>query len=159
MPHYACRVCDDLFDPTQSVRCPHCNEKNPLECSKCGKEINHHDIYGIEKLRTKKPLLCMECGHTTEVIKCGICKTSLVRSQGVTVSKSPRAKVYHKRCYDKQLETVEMARKVAPAMAIAGLLGGYFGFGLTVGGAAMMAILAGVGWMSVQLLANFITPK
>ena len=52
MPHYPCRQCEALYDPVTNVACPSCGEKHPLNCSKCDKQINHHDIFSIEKLKT-----------------------------------------------------------------------------------------------------------
>lgn len=98
-----------MFDPTEQVSCPSCHCKKPFLCSKCNIPINHHDIFGIEKLKTKRPLLCKACGTDNEVVKCPICKLSQVRSLGVTVSELEGANVYHKECLEKRREVIRMA--------------------------------------------------
>lgn len=117
MPVYQCRECNGNIDPTEQVRCPSCNEKKPLSCSKCNEPINHHDIHGIEKLRTKRPLLCKACGNDNEVVKCPLCKIAQPRSNGVTVSQVEGANVYHKACLNKRREVIRYANMAAPASA------------------------------------------
>lgn len=124
MPSYNCRECDNMFDPTEQVSCPSCGCKKPLLCSKCNTPINHHDIFAIEKLKTKRPLLCLSCGAENEVVKCPICKLSQVRLQGVSVSSEPGANVYHKACLDKRYEVMKMTRYAAPILLSAFLLVG-----------------------------------
>ncbi len=160
MPHYECRECGKLYDPVTVVKCPHCGESHPLNCSKCDKKINHHDIYGLEKLKTKKPLLCEECGYSTEVIKCSICKISLVRSKGFSASNAPNAKVYHRACYDKRIETIEFAKQWAqPAMAVLGVIGGLLGYGLTLKGIISAGAIGAIGFGAVMGLAELIKPR
>ena len=131
MPVYKCRKCNEMLDPTETVRCPGCNEKKPLSCSKCSEEINHHDIYEIEKLRTKKPLLCKGCGSDNQVVKCPLCGIGLVRSRGVTVSQLATARVYHKACLDQRLQFFATADKAAMVAAAAGLI---LGIGVMISG-------------------------
>jgi len=147
-------------DPTETVRCPNCNEKKPLVCSKCSSPINHHDIHEVEKLRVKKPLLCSSCGMDNQVVKCALCNVGVVRSHGETVSPLANAKVYHKKCLAKRREAVDMANKVAPAAA---------GICMVLGLVLMItasktygAGAAGVGlalFLAIKTFATIISPK
>ncbi|MBI3925797.1 MAG: hypothetical protein HY319_09670 [Armatimonadetes bacterium] len=151
MPHYPCIKCDGLVDTHNDVVCRECGEKRPFACSKCGKGMNQVDIFQLEKLKTKKPLLCMDCGTANEVVKCGICKGSLVRATGRQLSEAPGAKVYHKDCYEKQMGVVAMTRKLFPVFAAIGLACGYF-LGGPIAAAIGAAAFLGLGWMGVQIL-------
>lgn len=148
-----------MIDPTESVACPSCNEKKPLLCSKCNEPINHHDIHGIQKLRTKKPLLCNSCGHDNEVVKCGLCKLSLVRSKGISLTPVEGAKVYHKECLDKRREVISTSNKVAPVAAIlAGVLTMMVKGGGTLG--IILLILVAVGmFVALKMLAKVLEPR
>lgn len=160
MPHYPCRQCEALYDPVTNVACPSCGEKHPLNCSKCDKQINHHDIFGIEKLKTKKPLLCADCGFANEVVKCPICKLHLVRAKGFSPSSSPNAKVYHRPCYDKRLETITFAKKWAgPSVAALGLIGGFVAYGLSIKGLLASLGTGAVLFAAVMMLAEVIKPR
>lgn len=160
MPSYICRECKGLVDPTESVRCPNCNEKRPLVCSKCNAPINHHDIHEIEKLKVKKPLLCISCGKDNKVVNCALCNIGVVRSQGVTVSPLEDAKVYHKKCLDKRREAVGMANKVAPASAGILLLMGIILIATATKamGAAAVAV-GGVLFIAIKVFATIIEPR
>ena len=153
-------MCKAHVDPTETVRCPSCNEKKPLLCSKCSSPINHHDIHEIEKLRVKKPLLCKSCGVDNQVIKCALCNVGLVRSQGETVSPLENAKVYHKKCLAKRREAVGTANKAAPIAAGVSLL---FGIILIASGTQQWAIGAlAVGaalFVSIKVFATIIEPR
>lgn len=160
MPAYNCRECKGLFDPTEIVRCPHCNEKKPLNCSKCSEPINHHDIHEIAKLRVKKPLLCSSCGTDNEVIKCALCNVGLVRSQGKTVSPLEGAKVYHKNCLAKREEAVGVANKAAPISAgVALLIGLIFIFTGAQGWGTACLILGGGLFAFIKMIAKIIEPR
>lgn len=126
MPVYACVRCDQLVDTHSDPYCRNCAEKKPFTCSRCGKQMNQTDIFQLERLKTKKPLLCLECGEAGEVVECGICKKTLVRSQGKQVSFVPGAKVYHNDCYNKQLSTIATLRKLTPVFGIIGAMIGWF---------------------------------
>jgi DNA-directed RNA polymerase subunit RPC12/RpoP len=160
LPAYNCRSCKGLVDPTETVRCPQCNEKNPLLCSKCNAPINHHDIHEIEKLKVKKPLLCKSCGGDNQVLKCALCNIGLVRSQGETVSPLEGAKVYHKKCLAKRREAVNLAHKTAPAAAgICLLLGGILaatGTKMLAGAAAAVGLALFIG---IKVFATIIEPR
>ncbi len=160
LPAYNCRKCNGLVDPTETVRCPTCSEKNPLLCSKCSAPINHHDIHEVEKLKVKKPLLCKSCGVDNQVIKCALCNVGLVRLQGETVSPLEGAKVYHKKCLEKRREAVGLAHKTAPAAAgICLLLGTVL---LFTGTKTLAAAAAGVGlvlYIAVKVFATIIEPR
>lgn len=124
--------------------------------------MNQADIFHLEKLKTKKPLLCLDCGRANEVVKCGICKLSLVRSQGVQVSGAPDAKVYHKDCYDKQIKTVGMAHKFSPGVAVGGVviaLVAWLAGGFSAGGAAAVAGIGLIGGLMIRMIAEIFTPK
>lgn len=159
MPVYNCRECNGNVDPTEQVSCPSCNEKKPLSCSKCSTPINHHDIFGIEKLRTKRPLLCKSCGTDNEVVKCPICKLSQVRSQGVTVSEVEGAPVYHKACLEKRREVIKYANIAAPASAA-----GFVLIGLLMMNTASYALPACIGiavvlYVAIKAFKNVIEPR
>jgi hypothetical protein len=147
------------MDPTETVRCPSCNEKKPLNCSKCSEAINHHDIHEIAKLRVKKPLLCLACGEGNEVLKCGLCNIGLVRSQGETVSPLAGAKVYHKKCLAKRMEAVGVANKAAPiSFGVAVLMGGIF-MATDAQGWGTICFLVGCAlFMVVKMVARIIHP-
>lgn|GEM_PF-1630947 len=160
MPAYNCRECNALMDPTETVRCPSCNHKKPLNCSKCGTEINHHDIHDIAKLRVKKPLLCLSCGVDNEVIKCALCNIGLVRSQGETVSPLADAKIYHSKCLAKRREAVALTNKVAPiSFGVAALLGGVFMATGAKGWGMISLFLACVFFIVIKMIATIIEPR
>lgn len=160
MPAYNCRQCKGLLDPTEAVRCPHCNEKKPLLCSKCSSPINHHDIHEIAKLKVKKPLLCGGCGVDNQVLKCALCNVGLVRSQGMTVSPLEGAKVYHKNCLKKRQDTVSMANKAAPAAAGVGLLLGliFVATGSKTAGIGVLAVGIAL-WVGIKMFSRIIEPR
>lgn len=158
MPVYPCRECQKPVDPTSDPKCE-CGSDKPFECSKCGDPIGRSSIYRLEKLKTKKPLFCHSCGNANEVVKCGICKIGLVRSQGHQVSQATNAKVYHKACYDKQMETIRYATKAAPFLAVCGVLIGLMAYGFSGRG---LLVSGGVGvgaFAAVQALIHIIQPK
>lgn len=160
MPIYSCRNCNGSVDPTETVRCPHCNEKKPLLCSKCSSPVNHHDIHEIEKLRVKKPILCSTCGVDNQVVKCALCNIGVVRSQGETVSPLENANVYHKKCLEKRREAVGVANKVAPAAAgICILLGGVLFFTATKGAGIGAMSIGAILFLAIKLFALRITPR
>lgn len=160
MPAYNCRKCNGLLDPTEAVRCPHCNEKKPLICSKCAQPISHHDIHEVAKLKVKKPLLCLSCGNDNQVIKCALCNVGLVRSQGETVSPLEDAKVYHKKCLAKRREAVGLAHKTAPMAAGICLL---LGVGLLALNTKTLAVgalvLGGALFIGIKAFATIIEPR
>jgi DNA-directed RNA polymerase subunit RPC12/RpoP len=160
VPAYNCRECNASMDPTESVRCPSCNEKNPLNCSKCSAAINHHDIHEIAKLRVKKPLLCLNCGADNEVLKCGLCNIGLVRSQGETVSPLAGAKVYHKKCLVKRMEAVGVANKAAPiSFAVAVVIGLIFMATGAKGWGSVSLLLGCTLFIVVKMIAKIIHPR
>lgn len=126
MPVYACHRCDQLVDTHSDPYCRNCAEKKPFKCSRCEKSMNQTDIFQLERLKTKKPLFCLDCGEQGEVVECGICKKTLVRSQGKQVSHIPGAKVYHSDCYNKQLSTISTLQKLTPVFGIIGAAIGWF---------------------------------
>ena len=120
------------------------------------------EIFLLERLKTKKPLLCIGCGEAEEVVKCGICKLSLVRNRGKQLSAMPGAKVYHIDCYNKQMKTVGVIAKITPIFALVVLVVGvgwgnvYFGGAVAGLGAGILgAVVSGGVLHSVR---NFITP-
>lgn len=148
------------MDPTETVRCPACNTKTPLNCSKCNKGINHHDIHEIGKLRVKKPLLCIECGADNEVVKCGLCNIGLVRSHGETVSPLEGAKVYHKKCLSKRMEAVGVAKKAAPVSFGAAALMGLIFMATGAKGWGTVCFLVGSAlFVVVRMIATIIEPR
>lgn len=159
MPVYNCRECKELMDPTESVSCPSCNEKKPLNCSKCSEPINHHDIFGIQKLRTKKPLLCNSCGHDNEVVKCGLCKLSLVRSKGISLTPVEGANVYHKECLDKRREVISTANKAAPIAAVLGGVLTVMVKGTTAFGVILLLLISAGLFVGLKMLAKIIEPR
>ena len=148
-----------MLDPTEQVSCPSCKEKKPLLCSKCNDPINHHDIHGIEKLKTKRPLLCKSCGTDNEVVKCPICKLSQVRSQGVTISELEGANVYHKACLEKRREVIRLANIAGPVGAVGVLL---IGLLLQSTGSQYLltsAIVSGILFFGIKMYKTIIEPR
>ena len=164
MPVYPCAKCNSPVDPTQDGFCRNCSDKTPFSCSACNKRMPNTDIFQLEKLQIKKPLLCMTCGEAGEVVKCGICKLTLVRSSGKSLSSAPGARVYHTYCFSKQMKTVEYIGRLVPLVAFLGLLMGWL-IGQTIGNGNMAsatvgAIGAAVGLAILTLaVKTFFTPK
>ena len=164
MPVYPCEKCNAPVDPTSEAFCRNCSDKQPFSCSRCNKRMANHDIFQLEKLQVKRPLLCLQCGEAGEVVKCGLCKLSLVRSTGRSLSTAPGAKVYHVDCYNKQMKTVDMIGKMVPIMAILGLAMGYL-IGKTWGSGNQLAGVIGAPVFAIACAAmtlatkGFFTPK
>lgn len=159
MPIYNCRECGGVMDPTEQVSCPSCHLKKPLSCSKCSDPINHHDIHGIEKLKTKRPLLCKRCGTDNEVVKCRVCKVGLVRSQGVTVSQVEGAPVYHKACLSKRREVVRYAKLASYITPVCILLIGFLLQGRVAQSLLASAVIAGVLFVVINMLRTVWEPR
>lgn len=151
MPVYPCRKCGTPVDPTADFACRNCKEKQPYDCSRCNKVIGPDDIFQLDRLKTKKPLLCVDCGQSGEVVKCAVCKLSLVRSSGLVGASS--GKIYHNDCHSKQLKTVATLQKFMPLMALFGLI-----FGVIVGqnwnSYVFMAIF-GLAFAAAFVFVNF----
>jgi hypothetical protein len=122
--------------------------------------IGPETIFQLDRLKTKKPLLCLDCGQSGEVIKCGVCKLSLVRSSGIVGEET--GKVYHTACHEKQLKTVGQLKKMLPVMALSGVA-----VGVAVGEsqanhlyAALLAIAFAACFAGVlQFITHWQTPK
>ena len=140
MPVYPCARCGQSVDPTVDMFCKSCSDKKPYECSRCNKRVSSDDIFKLETLRTKRPLLCMGCGESGEVVKCGICKLSLVRATGQTLSSNLGAKVYHPACVERQFKTVAWVKRFAPMVGVVGL-----GVGWLVG-TNWGSLVYSIGW-------------
>jgi hypothetical protein len=120
------------------------------------------EIFLLERLKTKKPLLCIACGEAEEVVKCGLCKLSLVRTRGKQLSAVPGAKVYHVDCYNKQMKNVGMVEKFAPVLAVLVCIAG-FCWGKVAFDGLIWGLLAGVLGGAVaygvsHAAKNFMTP-
>jgi hypothetical protein len=160
MPVYPCRKCGTPVDPTCDFACRGCKEKQPYDCSRCNKVIGPETIFQLDRLKTKKPLLCLDCGQSGEVIKCGVCKLSLVRSSGIVGEDS--GKVYHTACHEKQLKLVGQLKKMLPVMALSGIA-----VGIAVGEsqashayAAVLAIAFAAAFSGVlQIITKWQTPS
>ena len=160
MPAYNCRICKGIVDPTETIKCPSCDESKPLICSKCSSPINHHDIHEIGKLRVKKPLLCIGCGQDNKVVKCALCNLGVVRSQGATVSPLENAKVYHPKCLNKRKKSVEIANKIAPICAGAVLAVGGIFFVTADQKYGVGALVIGlILYFGIKLFTKIITPR
>ena len=163
MPVYPCARCGGPVDPTTDLFCKACSDKLPYECSRCNKRMSSDDVFQLEKLKTKRPLLCMTCGESGEVVKCKICKLSLVRASGTTLSSTLGAPVYHQACVDRQFKTVAWVKKMIPMLSILGFLVGWLmGQNVLTGVvAAVPAAFAGaaVFGAATYFLAILFTPK
>ncbi len=159
MPRYECRECNSLVDTHSDVVCPECGCKKPFTCSKCGKHMNQVDIYKLESLKIKKSLFCQECGYANEVVECAICKKGLVRSTGKQLSEGPDAKVYHKQCYEKQMQLVDNIKNIfTPIFGGIGFVIGYLFLGGYSG--LITAIIGAVVWVGLAIgLQQILTPR
>ncbi len=147
------------MDPRETVSCPHCSVKKPFACSKCSTPINHHDIYGIEKLKTKKPLLCLACGHENEVLKCHYCNLSLMRSQGITKSDLPGARIYHKKCYDERVKALTKVKKFVPATLLVFLVAGVAVTKLQPLPAGITVVFCGALFVVYRMIVTVMEPQ
>jgi hypothetical protein len=121
--------------------------------------MNHHDIFGIEKLKTKRPLLCKGCGTDNEVVKCPICKLSQVRSQGVTISEIEGANVYHKSCLEKRREVIRLANIAGPASAAGIILMGFLLRGSVDQSMLASVIVAAALFIGIKMFKTIIEPR
>lgn len=162
MPVYPCARCGTSVDPTLDMFCKSCQDKQPYECSRCNKRMSSGEVFQLERLKTKRPLLCMTCGESGEVVKCKICKLSLVRATGRTLSSNLGAPVYHPACVDKQFKTVAWIKRLIPMVALLGLLVGFL-MGQNWGGMAAaigMAVVTAVAFAGATMgLVVLQTPK
>jgi hypothetical protein len=162
MPVYPCVKCNAPVDPVSDKACKNCREAKPLECSRCNKRITTEEVFEREKLKTKKPIFCLECGEREEVVKCAICNLSLQRHTGSQISQAPGARVYHPRCLTERQGQLDKLLKAAPAMAVVGaivggLMGGSYlrGIGHAGGAIAFGAIF----FLLTTLLRTRMTPR
>lgn len=167
MPVYPCVKCNQMVDPATDRACKNCRESKPLSCSRCNKAIPTEEVFEREKLKTKKPIFCLECGEREEVVKCGLCNLSLQRHQAKQVSNYPAAKNYHPHCLRERQKQLDRLDKALPIMAVVGLaVGGALGsvqlsamIGTLPGGGAGALIGGGVFYLIVSGLKNKLTPK
>ena len=162
MPVYPCVKCNQMVDPSTDRACKNCRESKPLNCSRCHKAIPTEEVFEREKLKTKKPIFCLECGEREEVVKCGLCNLNLQRHQAKQVSNYPAAKNYHPHCLRERQKQLDRLSKLLLPMSLVGLvIGGLVGkvqldmVGLAAGG----AVGAGVFYLIVSGLRNKLTPK
>ena len=162
MPVYPCVKCNSPVDPGTDKVCKNCREPKPLSCSRCQKQIPTEEVFEGHKLKTKKPIFCLECGEREEVVKCALCNLSLQRHQAKQVSNYPAAKNYHPHCLAERRKQLERLNKFQPLMALIGLVvGGLFGWvqykgvGAVVGGLGAAVVLFGL----VNAIANKLAPK
>lgn len=162
MPVYPCVKCNQMVDPAADRACKNCREAKPLNCSRCNKQIPTEEVFEREKLKTKKPIFCLECGEREEVVKCGLCNLSLQRHQAKQVSNYPAAKNYHPHCLRERQKQIDRLGQVLVPMLLVGLvIGGLVGkvqMGM-VGAGAGAAIGAGVFYLIVSVLKNKLSPK
>lgn len=162
MPVYPCVKCNQMVDPAAQRACPNCREPKPLTCSRCNKQIPTEEVFEREKLKTKKPIFCLECGEREEVVKCGLCNLNLQRHQAKQVSNYPAAKNYHPHCLRERQKQIDRLGQVLLPMLLVGLvIGGLVGkvqMGL-VGAGAGAAVGAGVFYLIVSVLRNKLTPR
>ncbi len=162
MPVYPCVKCNQMVDPAAHRACPNCREGKPLNCSRCNKQIPTEEVFEREKLKTKKPIFCLECGEREEVVKCGLCNLNLQRHQAKQVSNYPAAKNYHPHCLRERQKQIDRLGQVLVPMLLVGLIvGGLVGkvqMGM-VGAAAGAAVGAGVFYLIVSVLKNKLSPK
>ena len=162
MPVYPCVKCNQMVDPAAHRACPNCRESKPLNCSRCNKQIPTEEVFEREKMKTKKPIFCLECGEREEVVKCGLCNLSLQRHQAKQVSNYPAAKNYHPHCLREREKQLDRLGKILVPMLLTGLIiGGLVGkvqMGM-VGAGAGAAIGAGIFYLIVSGLRSKLTPK
>jgi hypothetical protein len=130
----------------------------------CGAEIAQaaEEVFEREKLKTKKPIFCLECGEREEVVKCGLCNLSLQRHQAKQVSNYPAAKNYHPHCLRERQKQMERLGKVSPIMLLAGfVVGGLIGWVKmgTVGAGSGAAIIGFLCYTIVTGLKVKLSPK
>lgn len=162
MPVYPCAKCNSPVDPGTDKACKNCREAKPLECSRCHKRIATEEVFEGQKLKTKKPIFCLECGEREEVVKCGLCNLSLQRHQGKQVSNYPAAKTYHPRCLEERQRQLDRLAKFQPLMGLVGLIvGGLAGW---VQGGAVLAggigvVVAVLFYGLVNAISGRLTPR
>ena len=162
MPVYPCVKCNSPVDPGSDRACKNCRESKPLNCSRCNKQIPTEEVFEREKLKTKKPIFCLECGEREEVVKCGLCNLSLQRHQAKQVSNYPAAKNYHPHCLRERQKQMERLGKVSPIMLLAGfVVGGLIGWVKmgTVGAGSGAAIIGFLCYTIVTGLKVKLSPK
>lgn len=163
MPVYPCLKCNSPVDPNCDRVCKNCREAQPLECSRCSRRIATEEVFERDKLKTKKPIFCLECGEREEVVKCALCKLSLQRHSAKQVSMAPGAKLYHPHCLNDRQRQMEKISASRPLMALAGLVvGGLLGWsqtGTSVGGGigAIVGAVALFGF--VYAMTEQMTPR
>lgn len=162
MPVYPCVKCNSPVDPGSDKACRNCREQKPLTCSRCQKQIATEEVFEGHKLKTKKPIFCLECGEREEVVKCGLCNLSLQRHQAKQVSNYPAAKNYHPHCLTERRKQLDRLGKIQPVMALVGLIvGGLIGWVQLKGvGAAGGAVVTGALFFGlVNFLRDRLTPR
>jgi hypothetical protein len=119
------------------------------------------EVFQLEKLKTKKPLLCMGCGESGEVVKCKICKLSLVRASGRTLTSNLGANVYHPACLDRQYKTIATIKKISGLAFVVGFGLGYLMLANFIGQGQLPAglIVGGICGFACYMLAVMQTPK
>jgi len=151
-----------MVDPAADRACKNCREAKPLNCSRCNKQIPTEEVFEREKMKTKKPIFCLECGEREEVVKCGLCNLSLQRHQAKQVSNYPAAKNYHPHCLRERQKQLDRLGKLLVPMLLTGLvIGGLVGkvqMGM-VGAGAGASIGAGIFYLIISGLTNKLTPK
>lgn len=151
-----------MVDPATDRACKNCREAKPLSCSRCDKQIPTEEVFEREKMKTKKPIFCLECGEREEVVKCGLCNLSLQRHQAKQVSNYPAAKNYHPHCLrDRQKQLDRLGKLLVPMLLTGLIIGGLVGkvqMGM-VGAGAGAAIGAGIFYLIISGLTNKLTPK
>ena len=162
MPVYPCTKCNSPVDPGTDKACKNCREPKPLACSRCHKQIPTEEVFEGHKLKTKKPIFCLECGEREEVVKCGLCNLNLQRHQAKQVSNYPAAKNYHPHCLRERQKQLDRLAKIQPFMAVIGLVVGglagwvqFKGIGAAVVGVIIAVLLFGL----VNVMTNRLTPK
>lgn len=162
MPVYPCLKCNSPVDPMADKACRNCREQKCLECSRCQKRVSTEEVYDREKLKTKKPIFCLECGEREAVVKCSLCKLSLQRHQAKQVTPAPHAPLYHPHCLAERQKQMDRLGQLAPLMLLVGaVVGGLVGYtyAKAVGVAIGAAVLGGLFFAIVNGLRNIMSPK
>lgn len=153
MPVYPCVKCNSPVDPGTDRACKNCREPKPLVCSRCSKQIPTEEVFEGQKLKTKKPIFCLECGESEEVVKCALCNLNLQRHGAKQVSNYPAAKLYHPHCLRERQKQLDRLGKFQPIMGLLGLI-----FGGLYGWVQLKAVGAvAVGFICALLLAGLVT--
>ncbi len=162
MPVYPCVKCNSPVDPGADKACKNCREAKPLAGSRCSKQIPTEEVFEGHKLKTKKPIFCLECGEREEVVKCALCNLNLQRHTAKQVSNYPAAKLYHPHCLRERQKQLDRLAKFQPLMAAFGfLVGAVAGYSQykVIGALGVGAVMAGLFFGLLTAMISRLLPR